>query len=239
MAISKVVYGGRTLIDISDSTIDPSNVLSGVVGYGADGSQIVGTATIQSFLAKCKRVDIVLSASGWSDGAQQVSANVTANDYPFAQVVLSSNYDAALDEMEQFTYIESIETYNGYIIATCADTPNINLTVSLYIVNGCTAANMLALNGALCKGGAITLLADNWVQDGETYKQTVTADITATDIVFADGLFSFDLETAAKEIEQLANVTDMQTDNGTITAICYNGAPEIDLNIVIKIFGMR
>lgn len=43
MAISKVIYGNRVLIDITDSTSEASNLLSGTIGYGANGSRIVGS----------------------------------------------------------------------------------------------------------------------------------------------------------------------------------------------------
>ena len=43
MAISKVIYGGDTLIDITDSTIESSNMLDGTVGYSSAGERTVGT----------------------------------------------------------------------------------------------------------------------------------------------------------------------------------------------------
>ena len=43
MAISKVIFGDRVLIDITDSTIESSNLLSGNIGYGANGSRIIGS----------------------------------------------------------------------------------------------------------------------------------------------------------------------------------------------------
>lgn len=43
MAISKVVYGDDTLMDITDSTVDSSNMLNGTVGYSSAGERTVGT----------------------------------------------------------------------------------------------------------------------------------------------------------------------------------------------------
>lgn len=43
MAISKVIYGGDTLIDITDSTIESSNMLDGTVGYNSAGVRTVGS----------------------------------------------------------------------------------------------------------------------------------------------------------------------------------------------------
>ena len=43
MAVNKVVYDGKVLIDISDSTVTPETLAEGVVAYNAKGERIVGT----------------------------------------------------------------------------------------------------------------------------------------------------------------------------------------------------
>ena len=43
MSVNKVVYGQKTLIDISDSTVTPETLLEGNIAYDASGKQIVGT----------------------------------------------------------------------------------------------------------------------------------------------------------------------------------------------------
>lgn len=48
MAINKVIYGGTTLIDLTDSTVSASDVAEGVYFYGADGVKTVGTSTLDS-----------------------------------------------------------------------------------------------------------------------------------------------------------------------------------------------
>ena len=45
MAINKVIYGGNTLIDITDTTALASNVLDGYYFYGRDGVKYEGTCT--------------------------------------------------------------------------------------------------------------------------------------------------------------------------------------------------
>lgn len=43
--VNKVVYGGQTLIDISDTTATADKILQGYTAYGADGQKLTGTAS--------------------------------------------------------------------------------------------------------------------------------------------------------------------------------------------------
>lgn len=43
MAYNKVVYDGRTLVDLTADTVDPSVLLAGYTAHGKDGNAIVGT----------------------------------------------------------------------------------------------------------------------------------------------------------------------------------------------------
>lgn len=45
MAISKVVYGGQTLVDLTPDTITADKLLKGITAHGADGEAITGTCT--------------------------------------------------------------------------------------------------------------------------------------------------------------------------------------------------
>lgn len=46
MAINKVEFGGKTLIDISDSSVAKNNLLLGETAYGPDGERVIGSLTI-------------------------------------------------------------------------------------------------------------------------------------------------------------------------------------------------
>lgn len=48
MAISKVVYGGRTLIDLTSDTITKDKLLAGYTAHGADGEAIEGACTFDA-----------------------------------------------------------------------------------------------------------------------------------------------------------------------------------------------
>lgn len=47
-AISKVVFNGRTLIDLTGDTVVADKMLSGYIAHGADGNQLTGTCTYDS-----------------------------------------------------------------------------------------------------------------------------------------------------------------------------------------------
>lgn len=48
MAISKVIYGGQTLIDLTSDTIEAGKILEGYTAHGADGEAITGTCTFDA-----------------------------------------------------------------------------------------------------------------------------------------------------------------------------------------------
>jgi len=48
MAISKVVYGGRVLMDLTADTVQADKLLKGVTAHGADGEPITGACTFDS-----------------------------------------------------------------------------------------------------------------------------------------------------------------------------------------------
>ncbi|MBR5574381.1 MAG: hypothetical protein IKW35_07805 [Paludibacteraceae bacterium] len=48
MAISKVIYGGQTLIDLTADTVTADKVLEGYTAHGADGEKITGACTFDA-----------------------------------------------------------------------------------------------------------------------------------------------------------------------------------------------
>ena len=60
MAVSKVIYGGNTLIDLTSDTVTPDKMLSGIKAHGADGELITGTcdydANTQDATAKADEI---------------------------------------------------------------------------------------------------------------------------------------------------------------------------------------
>ena len=50
MAVNKVIYGNRVLVDLTDATATAANIIEGYTAYGADGNKIVGTASNQTLV---------------------------------------------------------------------------------------------------------------------------------------------------------------------------------------------
>lgn len=48
MAISKVVYGSTTLIDLTSDTVTADKLLSGITAHGKDGEPVTGTCTFDA-----------------------------------------------------------------------------------------------------------------------------------------------------------------------------------------------
>lgn len=51
MAASKVVFGGRVLVDLTSDTVTAADLKAGVTAHGADGELIVGTMDGSIFLS--------------------------------------------------------------------------------------------------------------------------------------------------------------------------------------------
>lgn len=45
MAVSKVVFGERTVIDLTEDTVSSDNLLSGATAHGASGEKIEGAVS--------------------------------------------------------------------------------------------------------------------------------------------------------------------------------------------------
>ena len=68
MSINKVIYGGRTLIDLSSDTVTPDTLLEGVTAHKKDGSVIIGNNSDE--------INRILTA-GLTDGYKQFSDDGT------------------------------------------------------------------------------------------------------------------------------------------------------------------
>ena len=65
MSINKVIYDGKTLIDISDSTVTSDNLDEGLIAYSSDGRRVVGTKMNLEDRSKKK---LIFIGDGYGDG---------------------------------------------------------------------------------------------------------------------------------------------------------------------------
>jgi hypothetical protein len=76
MAISRVVYGGETLIDLTADTITKDKLLKGVTAHGADGEAITGTCEFDANTqdATATASEILTGKSAYNKGVKITGA---------------------------------------------------------------------------------------------------------------------------------------------------------------------
>lgn len=74
MAVSKVVYNGNTLIDLTNDTILAQHLQKGYTAHGADGEPITGTNDWDSNTMDANAADseILLGKSAWVKGVKKI-----------------------------------------------------------------------------------------------------------------------------------------------------------------------
>lgn len=72
MAINKVVYGGKTLIDLTGDTVTPDKVLAGFTAHGKGGEPITGTCEydVDSGDATAAVAEILKDKTAYARGAK-------------------------------------------------------------------------------------------------------------------------------------------------------------------------
>lgn len=72
MGVSKVVYGGSVLIDLTGDTITPDKLLTGVTAHGKDGEPLTGTCEydVDSGDATAQVAEILAGKTAYARGAK-------------------------------------------------------------------------------------------------------------------------------------------------------------------------
>lgn len=72
MAISKVVYGGETLVDLTADTIKKDKILKGYTAHGADGEPITGTCEFDANTqdATATEAEILANKTAYNKGVK-------------------------------------------------------------------------------------------------------------------------------------------------------------------------
>lgn len=126
-AINKVIYGGNTLMDITDTTATESDVVSGEIFYLANGTRGVGTAnyistetdpTVPSWAKQTDPPTYALSydensiGSSYTDTAVTIEPNYTPSG-DVKQTMETIEYVSGRTAVLDFAYSDYVLTING------------------------------------------------------------------------------------------------------------------------------
>lgn len=64
MAVNKVVYGGTTLVDLTNDTVTADKMVSGTKAHKADGTRITGSLIVQTLFIGSSDPDSSLGDNG-------------------------------------------------------------------------------------------------------------------------------------------------------------------------------
>ena len=124
--VNKVVYGGQTLIDISDTTATADKILQGYTAYGADGQKLTGTATGSGgYVTQDQDGYIVLPPTGGGGSPTLITKSITLN----------GTYDATDDNANGYSEVtvnvqggasvsETQGTYGTEVVVTSGSAPS-------------------------------------------------------------------------------------------------------------------
>ena len=137
MGVNVVKYGGRTLIDLTDSTVSEDTLLDGVTAYNSKGELITGTYTPLSKISRYA----VLPASGWIEDLEEYNwrwyQTVTVNgiletDEPLIDLYLNGLTEAEEDAVaEGWAYMVKIVTSANAITAYACDLPDVDIPIKI------------------------------------------------------------------------------------------------------------
>ena len=84
MAISKVTYAGNTLIDLTEDTVTPENLLSGATAHAANGEEITG-------IVEDKKGELEAQIADLRNQISSLNANLANKLYPVGSIYMSVN----------------------------------------------------------------------------------------------------------------------------------------------------
>ena len=188
MAINKVIYGGNTLIDITDTTATAASVLSGNYFYGRDGVKTQGTCLYNADTSDATAVagDILYGSTAYVNGNKvtgsmvnngAVTGTITtkAQQYTIPIGYHDGSGKVSIATAEQNKIIESniksgitilgvVGTYSGEAVSVEAN-KNCTPATSQQIITPSTGYDYLA---------QVTVAAIPYVESPNTYGTTVT-----------------------------------------------------------------
>lgn len=188
MAINKVIYGGNTLIDLTDTSAVATDVLSGKFFYGRDGVKTEGTCTYNADTSDATAVaaDILSGSSAYVNGnkingtmvnngavtgtittkAQQYTIPVGYHDGSGKVSIATAeqNKIIAANIKSGITILGVEGSYSGEAVAVEAN-KNVTPAATQQVVTPSTGYDYLA---------QVTVAAITYVESANTYGTTVS-----------------------------------------------------------------
>lgn len=100
MAVNKVVYGGKTVIDLTNDTVSPSDLMSGVTAHGANGQTITGTFSLDTEMSAqdnlIAQIKTALEGKASGGGSGGASYELSSVDFDNGGDWISVHYAATL-----------------------------------------------------------------------------------------------------------------------------------------------
>lgn len=119
-------------------------------------------------------------------------------------------------------------------------TPHISETNKHWIIGeadtGVLAEGVVEINTD-CAVLYITLLANGWSNTAPYTQTVIVSSISETNMPIVDLKYSDDNSLWEAEEKAYGYLTKMDTQNGSITAICRSQKPEVDINLVLRVSG--
>lgn len=166
MAVSKVVYGGETLIDLSGDTVDAAHLASGYTAHDRAGNAVVGT--MESGGATEPYVEEVFDSDGLLIGANfhgytSIRCSMFRQAYTLTSITLPDGITRIMDDafsmcysLESITLPDGITKLGNGVFSYCYGLTSITLPDSITdigssIFTDCTSLTSLVLPNGLNK----------------------------------------------------------------------------------------
>lgn len=137
MAINKVVINNSVKLDLTEDTVTPETLKSGVTAHNAAGEAIVGTMSSGPSISY-KQVNV---GTEWTEGDdlwyQDISVDgLLASDHITVDILLSDDIDDANDELDNYDLIFRIQNLDGKVRIYSVEETYVALKFMLEIKSG-------------------------------------------------------------------------------------------------------
>lgn len=123
--ISKVVYGNKTLIDLTSDTVTAAKLLSGITAHAKDGSRING-----NYVPYVSFANKTIASSAWVSDA-------TYSDYPYRASISCPGATSDMFPYVEFSeadaqsnlFFEGAASYSGGVYVYASAIPSAAITI--------------------------------------------------------------------------------------------------------------